>query len=349
MRFLRQAFALLCLVGNCLVGAELGPRIGAVVPNFELPDQNRTSHSLRSLLGPKGAIILFFRSADWCAYCKSQIVELDRTRDEFTRLGLGVAAVSYDTSEALHTFAQRRGIHIPLLSDSESKVIREVGILNESIDKNDPAYGVPYPCSLVLDAEGVLAGKFFEDNHRRSYTFAAILSSSLGIKPASVDNELHGDHLTVTSAASDTIVTVGKRVSLTADIELEPGMHVYAAGAQDHIPIECKIVQSAALAGSEIQFPAPDQLRLRAFNEIVPAYRGRFRIRGTVTIADDESLRRAVDPAGYFWVEAPLRYQACDEETCYPPRQLVLKWRFQYAGFDRERMPPQLQRRGKAR
>jgi peroxiredoxin len=35
------------------------------MPDFSLPDQSGKNHSLKSLLGPKGAVILFFRSADW--------------------------------------------------------------------------------------------------------------------------------------------------------------------------------------------------------------------------------------------------------------------------------------------
>jgi peroxiredoxin len=35
------------------------------MPGFDLKDQDGKAHTLASLLGPKGAVILFFRSADW--------------------------------------------------------------------------------------------------------------------------------------------------------------------------------------------------------------------------------------------------------------------------------------------
>ena len=44
---------------------KLGPQVGAVVPDFTLPDQHGATRSLKSLMGPKGAILVFFRSADW--------------------------------------------------------------------------------------------------------------------------------------------------------------------------------------------------------------------------------------------------------------------------------------------
>jgi len=45
--------------------ASLGPKVGDALPDFTLPDQHGTPRSLKSLLGPNGAVIVFFRSADW--------------------------------------------------------------------------------------------------------------------------------------------------------------------------------------------------------------------------------------------------------------------------------------------
>ena len=44
---------------------RVGPQIGEPIPEFSLRDQNGHVQSLKSLFGPKGAIIVFFRSADW--------------------------------------------------------------------------------------------------------------------------------------------------------------------------------------------------------------------------------------------------------------------------------------------
>ncbi len=43
----------------------LGPQPGAAVPDFAASDQNGRRHTLQSLLGPKGAMLVFSRSADW--------------------------------------------------------------------------------------------------------------------------------------------------------------------------------------------------------------------------------------------------------------------------------------------
>jgi hypothetical protein len=43
----------------------LGPKVGMRVQEFSLRDQTGTMRSLRSSFGPKGVILVFFRSADW--------------------------------------------------------------------------------------------------------------------------------------------------------------------------------------------------------------------------------------------------------------------------------------------
>jgi hypothetical protein len=44
---------------------QLGPQIGERVPDFTLNDQQGRSHTLHSLIGPRGLMLVFFRSADW--------------------------------------------------------------------------------------------------------------------------------------------------------------------------------------------------------------------------------------------------------------------------------------------
>jgi hypothetical protein len=45
--------------------SKLGPQVGQRVPDFSLQDQNGKTQTLRSIMGPKGAMLVFVRSADW--------------------------------------------------------------------------------------------------------------------------------------------------------------------------------------------------------------------------------------------------------------------------------------------
>jgi AhpC/TSA family len=45
--------------------SKLGPQVGDRVPDFSLKDQNGKDWTLQSIMGPKGAMLVFIRSADW--------------------------------------------------------------------------------------------------------------------------------------------------------------------------------------------------------------------------------------------------------------------------------------------
>ena len=45
--------------------SKLGPQIGERVPTFSLTDQSGKTRTLESIMGPKGAMLVFIRSADW--------------------------------------------------------------------------------------------------------------------------------------------------------------------------------------------------------------------------------------------------------------------------------------------
>jgi hypothetical protein len=45
--------------------SKLGPQVGERVPDFTLKDQNGKTWTLQSIMQPKGAMLVFYRSADW--------------------------------------------------------------------------------------------------------------------------------------------------------------------------------------------------------------------------------------------------------------------------------------------
>ena len=45
--------------------SQLGPQVGARVPDFSLKDQNGKLWTLQSVMGRRGAMLVFIRSADW--------------------------------------------------------------------------------------------------------------------------------------------------------------------------------------------------------------------------------------------------------------------------------------------
>jgi hypothetical protein len=54
-----------CAVAFAQQAIKTGPEVGSTLPSFEALDQNGRPQNLKSILGPKGALLVFFRSADW--------------------------------------------------------------------------------------------------------------------------------------------------------------------------------------------------------------------------------------------------------------------------------------------
>lgn len=44
---------------------RLGPQAGDIVPDFSAADQFGRTQTLKSIMGPNGAMLFFNRSADW--------------------------------------------------------------------------------------------------------------------------------------------------------------------------------------------------------------------------------------------------------------------------------------------
>ena len=81
-------------------------------------------------------------------------MELERNLAAIRKQGLGVAAISYDSVAVLKNFADRQHITFPLLSDSGSQTIRAFGILNETVKPDTAFYGIPYPGTFIVNAQG---------------------------------------------------------------------------------------------------------------------------------------------------------------------------------------------------
>ena len=47
------------------IAIQTGPEVGQKIPAFEAQDQNGKTQTLASISGPKGAMLVFYRSADW--------------------------------------------------------------------------------------------------------------------------------------------------------------------------------------------------------------------------------------------------------------------------------------------
>lgn len=330
--------------------SKLGPQVGQRVPEFALKDQNGRTQTLQSIAGPRGAMLVFVRSADWCPFCRTQLVELQGRLEELRRNGLGVAAVSYDSQEILADFARRQGITFPLLSDVGSATITRFGILNTVVEEalgpngKDPAVladlrvyatvgqaaerhrGMPFPGTFVVDRQGRVTSRYFEDYYWERNTVSNILmragSGSIPVQATQASTQ----HLDFRSYPSDATVALGTRFSLAVDVTPKPGMHVYAPGATNYRVVALNVTPQPHLRTLPVRYPPSEMYHFVPLDERVPTYQKPFRLSVEVVAEATPDARKALAGATALIINGTLDYQACDDKICYNPVSLPLSW-----------------------
>jgi len=200
--------------------------------------------------------------------------------EELRRSGIGLATISYDSQDILADFSKRNGITFPLLSDVGSATIRRYGILNtvaeEALGPNgkDPAVladlqryvtvtqaaerfrGIPFPGTFMLDRQGRVTSRFFEDYYWERNTVSNIMQR-IGTTGTPVQaTQVSTQHVDVRTYPSDASVALGTRFSVALDVTPKRGMHVYAPGATAYRVITLNITPQPHVRAMPVRYPA---------------------------------------------------------------------------------------------
>jgi peroxiredoxin len=314
----------------------LGPQVGQRLPDFRLPDQRGQERTLQSLLGQNGAVIVFFRSADWCPYCKTQLVELEGSLPEVHKAGLGLVAISYDPVSVLADFSTRRGITFPLLSDAGSATIKRYGILNTTIDPKNELYGYPFPGTFIVDRRGMITSRVFEAAYQERTTMASIVVRS-GRHVDMPATKFSAAHVDGTSYATDQVAVPGTHFSLVLDIAPAAKVHVYAPGASGYNPVALRLTPQPGLIVKTTTFPASEDYLFKPLNEHVPVYQHPFQIVQDVMLDPSKEGSLALKDLTSVTITGTFEYQACDDRVCYVPQSVPLSWTVVVKPLDLER------------
>jgi peroxiredoxin len=330
--------------------SKLGPQVGQTVPDFSLADQHGTKRTLQSIMGPKGAMVVFYRSADWCPYCKTQLLELQSQYDTLRKDGLGLVGISYDSHDILQAFSQQHGITFPLLSDVGSATIKRYGILNTVAEEglgpkgNDPDViarvklyvsanganerqrGIPFPGTFIVDRSGRVKARFFEDSYTVRDTVSSIRVRLNEGGSSVAATRVQSAQLDVVTYPSDSSVAPGNRFSIVAQVMPHNGVHVYAPGAGNYKVINLKVLPAQYIRALAPVYPPSEVYFFKPLNERVPTYQKAFTITQDVVLDGSAAARTALAKQAAMTIGGALSYQACDDRLCYDPVTLPLSW-----------------------
>ncbi len=238
----------------------------------------------------------------------------------------------------LKSFADRRKIEFPMLSDPDSKTIREYDVLND--EATGQFKGMARPGYFFLDTKGIIREKFFEAKYRQRFTGNNIIGKLFPALGDEVTDKVQAPHLNLAVEQSDRTGFPGERIILTTEVQLPPDVHVYSPGVQGYKAISLLMEPTPGMEFTPANYPRAKVLYLSAIKERVPVFEGKFRITQELKISSTAEFSGSLGTDGKtFAIAGRLEYQACDSKICYLPTSVPVQWQLQVVPLDRQRAP----------
>jgi peroxiredoxin len=145
----------------------MSPSIGAPAPEFTLKDQDQKEVKLSDFRGKKKVVLVFY-PLDWSPTCTKEHACMVNDKKQFEDLDAQVLGLSVDSVWSHKAYADKMGIHYPLLADFHPRgavaakygaYLEDKGITGRSIfiiDKNgNLAWQKTYDIPVVPDIQEV--------------------------------------------------------------------------------------------------------------------------------------------------------------------------------------------------
>ncbi len=234
----------------------------------------------------------------------------------------------------MKAFAEAHRIAYRLLADEGSRVISELGVLDEDLEAHQATFGVPtrpeqrgvaYPMTFILDKDGRVERKIVERNYRLRYGANWLLQELLGVSnevPVQrVEAEAADPHAIVSARAwldSPTYFPY-QRLGLRLDLAIAAGWHVYAPDTADGytgLAVELHSAPDGVQPGP-IAWPAARPFRIEGLDESFVVYEGMV----TIALPLEFTIPRN---SGAARIDIGIRFQACNATECLPPSAIPL-------------------------
>lgn len=148
---------LACLIGTLILStgcrkkqstpSTKKPSAGTLAPDFSLPDENNTMHTLSAMRGSK--VALYFYPKDETPGCTAQACSIRDAMGELKNQGITVWGISYDSPESHKNFKRHHHLTFTLLSDVDSKVAALYDVKGMLLNTRR---------TFLIDAQGYIVG-----------------------------------------------------------------------------------------------------------------------------------------------------------------------------------------------
>lgn len=229
--------------------------------------------------------------------------------------------------EVISEFSDKQNISYPLLSDIDSEVIRNYGILNDQVSPGDAIlYGIPYPGVFICDEAGIVTAKTFHDSYKKRDSPEILLDAALGtiqLDQAAPSTTATSEDVKITAAMHGGGGSLRQGVirHLVVQFELSEGLHLYGEPVPDGMrPLNIKVSGPEGLIVEAPEYPPTESLYLESNDLTLQVWSDSFTVR--IPIYPVGELVSEVRPLDMDSVNVDLEisYQACDDDTCLLPR-----------------------------
>ncbi len=252
------------------------------------------------------------------------MVELQETIPALNEAGIAAYAISYDSVETIEEFATSRGITFPLFSDVGSKMIEGLGLLNlhvrrqheETHEIHEPRFeGVPYPMTFLLDEDGIIIDRRFNEDYRIRESARAILAGQLGFQASTGSPHVtRGDVAAVTVVGESDQYSPFQKIWFDVEVLIAPGWHIYGSPSPSGLR-EFAVTPTASevIKPGEVTVLSEPVLRqVAGARQPVLTHEGMVQARFSVVVATFRKLE--------IHVSGTVDYQACNDIQCLPPQ-----------------------------
>jgi len=219
-----------------------------------------------------------------------------------------------------------------MLSDIDSDVINQYGVLNTLVQPDDvPFYGVPFPGFFLLDEDGVIVDKLFNRHLANREGVEAILDSFLGrvepglSEPFETVAEDDGIQITAFLRGGGGVLRIGPRRRLIVRLEMPDGLHTYGEPVPDGmVATQIDVEGPDGFCCEPIESPPTRPLQLPGVSAPLHVWDGTVDF-VIPTYANTDLARTIRDGAESITVQIHVRYQACDDTQCFIPRTRTIE------------------------
>jgi len=143
-------------------------KVGAIVPNFELPNHDGKVIKLTELL-KIGPVVLTFYRGGWCPYCNLELRSLQSRLPDFIELGAQLVAITPEQPDHSMSTIERNDIAFPVLTDDHNLFAKKLGLvftlpedirdiytqfgLDVAAHNGNEDFELPLPGTFVIDQD----------------------------------------------------------------------------------------------------------------------------------------------------------------------------------------------------